>query len=115
MKKKEKVEITLEYYPSDFDEKAGIYYGGVEEPRYIDELLFDICEDEEFDEEKDDFVKSGKFQLVISGRDKALEELGKYLIAFSRYKTKDPDFHDHFDDIKNSNNEDAVNLIVRKK
>lgn len=110
----EVIELNLNYYIGKQDELKGIYNGKIEEPNYLDELAVDVFEDEIFDEESDDFVKTGKLQVSLSGSNRALEELGKFLIALSRYKTKDPSYHQHFDNINNSEGEEIINLIFRK-
>ena len=46
----------------------------------MQELLIDFCEDEVFDESLDDFNKTGKLQISLSGSDRALEELKVRLI-----------------------------------
>jgi|CZCB01.1.fsa_nt_gi hypothetical protein len=111
----EKIEIELNYFVGKQDTKNGIFVGGVKNPKYLDELEINIFEDEIFNEELDSFVKNGKIQVSLSGSSRSLEELGKYLIALSRYNTEDPDYHDHFDNIKNSEGSEMVNLIVKKR
>lgn len=108
------IEIPLVYYTGEDNPDKGIFVGKVEQPKYLDELIMDIGEDEYFDEQQDAFIANGKIQLVISGSNRALAELGKYLINISRYPTQDPDYHDHFEYILDSQKKDYVHLIVKK-
>lgn len=113
------IELALNYRPED-EESEGykqnkVFRGGVKKPEYMQELSIDVYEDEIFDQKLDDFIETGKMHITLSGSDRALEELGKYLIALSRYITKDPSYHDHFDNVRNSNQEEAVNMIIRKQ
>lgn len=109
-----KAEIELNYLIGKQDVNNGIFEGGVESPKCMNELIVDVHEDEVFDEKIDDFVSSGKVQIVISGSDASIEELGKYLIAFARYNTEDSNYHDHFENIKNSEGKEFVSLMVKK-
>ncbi|WP_089611607.1 hypothetical protein [Dehalobacterium formicoaceticum] len=110
----ETIEVDLNYFIGKQDELKGIFNGGVKEPLFTDELKIDVSEDEIFDETKDDFVKNGKINISIAGTDNALYELGKFLIAISRYETLDKEYHEHLDNIRNSNQQHVINLTIRK-
>ena len=110
-----KIVLNLRYIKSKSDFNKNYFIGGLEEPKYLNELLLDIYDDIEYNLDNDTFEKSGKMVLEISGSDRSLFELGKYLINISTYETSDPDFHEHFDNLKNSTGKNKVNLIVRKK
>ncbi|HAN09695.1 MAG TPA: hypothetical protein DCP90_03680 [Clostridiales bacterium] len=112
---KEKVEIELKYLSGKQDIKKGIFAGGVQTPQYLDEIIIDISEAEKFDEVLEDFVENGNLKVDISGSSRALEELGIYLIALSKYKTFDPDYHDHFENFNNSNGEKVIEVSFRKQ
>lgn len=109
------VTIKLKYFSGIDDPQKGIYEGGVCEPEHLDELIIDIENEEIFDMDSDSFIQSGNKNLHISGSRRALKEFGTYLIALSNYKTNDPDYHDHFDAVSNSNGKDLVNMIVHLK
>lgn len=111
---KRKIDITLEYLDGKQDTEKKIFSGGVKKGDEINNLTIDVCEDEVYDEDIDDFIKSGKLQVIISGNDMCLEEFGKYLIALARYNTNDPHYHDHFDDIKTSEGR-SIAVIIRKQ
>ena len=114
-KRTKEVTLKLNYYSSKVDKEAGIYLGGVVNPKHIDELEVNICDDYEFDTEKDEFIKNGMYALEISGTNRALKELGKFLINISMFKTQDEDYHEHLDTVKNNEGQPAVNITVRKK
>lgn len=109
------VTLKLKYRESKCVVENKHYIGGVEEPGFLDELILDIYEDTQYDVDNDLFIKNGKKVLEISGSNRSLFELGKYLINISMYETADQDFHEHFEGIHNSQNELDVNLIVRKQ
>ena len=107
--------LKLNYYKSIADRDAGVFLGGVVEPKYINELEFNIGDDYEFDIEKDDFIKNGMYALEISGSNRALKEFGKFLINIAMFKTEDEDYHEHLETIKDSEGNPMVNITVRKK
>lgn len=112
------IKIELNYIAENTESEGykenKVFCGGIKRPEYMNELYIDFSEDEIFDQKQNDFVKTGKLQLTLGGSDRSLEELGKYLIALSRYATKDLDYHDHFDNLKDSQLENAVNLTIKK-
>lgn len=55
------------------------------------------------------------FQLNIEGSSAGFAELGRYFLALSALDTvRDPDFHEHFDDVMSSDGHTVVDIIVRK-
>lgn len=115
--KKETKEISLKitYFKSKVDKENGIYYGGVIEPKYIDELTVDIDDDYDFDIETEEFTKNGMFSVEISGTKRALKEMGKFLINIAMYKTEDEDYHEHIDQLKDSEGNPTANIIIRRQ
>lgn len=109
------VVLHLKYLQSKCNLEKNYFIGGLQEPKYLEELNLDIYEDMTFDLERETFQNNGKFVLEISGTDRSLYELGKYLINISLYETCDPDFHEHFDGLFDSQKNQKVNLIVRKQ
>ena len=115
--KKETKEITLKlkYFKSQVDKENGVFYGGVAEPKYADELTVDISDDYDFDIDAGEFNKNGMFSVEISGTKRALKEMGKFLINAALYKTDDEDYHEHIDRLRDSDGNPKVNLIVKRK
>lgn len=109
------VTLKLHYYKSKVDKEAGVYLGGVVDPKYIDELEFNIDDDYEFDMESEEFKKNGMYALEISGSNRALKELGKFLINIAMFKTEDDEYHEHIETIKSGKGQPSVNITVRKK
>lgn len=114
MKSVKEVSLKLYYHKSKVDKEAGVYIGGVAEPRYLKELVFNINDDYDFNLETEEFTKNGMFAVEISGSNRALKELGKFLINISMFKTQDKDYHEHIDQIQDSDGNPLVNLTVRK-
>ncbi|MBE7043900.1 MAG: hypothetical protein E7397_00075 [Ruminococcaceae bacterium] len=107
--------LKLKYLQSKSDASKGHFIGGLEEPKYLDELCIDIYDDMDFDMEHEEFHKNGKLVLDLSGSDRSLYELGKYLINLALYETDDPDFHEHFDGLQDAEQKQRINVIVRKQ
>lgn len=114
-KQKKEIKLILEYVTGMQDKENGIYEGGVCEPKFLNELRIDVKNEEVFDQDEDSFIETGRKDIHIVGSHRALEELGKYFIALSNYQTDDPDYHDHFESIPNSNNDSYVNIIPHLK
>ena len=110
---KEKVILDIEYQKERADVKSGVFEGGVDEPETLSDVTLWVDELTEFDFDKDDFKRIGD-QINLAGTSSALFELGKYLIALSRYKTIDPDFHVHLEDFGVASGEDRCELLIRK-
>lgn len=109
-----KLILDLEYEEEKINSKGNKYTGGVKKPNYIDELFIDVFENYVFNNAIDDFSPDGKYNIEIKGSERALFELGKYLINISQFITKDQDFHEHIDDICDNNGDIAFNLTIRK-
>ncbi|MFA1642811.1 hypothetical protein AB5N96_08090 [Chryseomicrobium imtechense] len=115
MKKiKKEVTLSLEFYKGKQDVKKGIFEGNVVPPKHLDELFIDVFASTTYDFESDDFVENGGIDLQLQGSNRAFRELGKYLLAITEYDTEDPRYHDHFDGIQNSDEEEKVNLTIYK-
>jgi len=112
MKKVQKeVTLTLEYFQNKADKASGIYEGGIVDPN-IEGLIIDVTNGESFDFEADEFVSNGKYEIYLRGNREAIKELGRYLIALAEYDTEDPNYHDHFDNIRNSDGKESVDLVI---
>lgn len=114
MRKTKEVSMKLQYYPSKVDKEKGIYFGGVAAPRFISELTIDVNDDYDFDIDNEKFVKNGLFAIEISGTNRALKEFGKFLVNMAIFNTQDEDYHEHIDNIYDSDGKPLVNLTVKK-
>ncbi|MTH55354.1 hypothetical protein GKZ89_18325 [Bacillus mangrovi] len=108
------ISLKLEFLEGKQNEEEGIFEGGVKDPECLSEITIDVFEGESFDFEKDEFVSNGKLELHLKGSEKAFRELGKYLIAVTYYETKDSGYHDHFENLKTSDESNTIDLIVYK-
>lgn len=112
--RKQEINLSLEFFEGKQDLENGVFEGGVKEPENLEELTIDILEGETFDLEIEQFSKTGKYEIQIQGSNRAYRELGKYLLAITEYQTEDPSYHDHFENILNSNNQEFVDLVIYK-
>lgn len=115
MRKTKEITMKLQYYPSKVDRKNGIYMGGVASPKFLNELAIDVCDDYDYDIENDEFIKNGLLSIEISGTNRALKEFGKFLVNIATFNTKDEDYHEHIDNINDSDGKPYVNLTVKKQ
>lgn len=115
MRKTKEITMKLQYYPSKVDKENGIYMGGVVCPKFINELTIDVYDDYDFDTGNDEFIKNGLISIEISGTNRALKEFGKFLVNMATFNTKDEDYHEHIDNIYDSDGKTLVNLTVKKQ
>lgn len=108
------ITLKLKYVKSVVDKENGVYYGGVEEPKYLDELVVDVDDDYDFDVETEEFIKNGMFKIEISGTKRALKEMGKFLINMSMFQTEDEDYHEHIDQLQNNEGKPIANMTIKK-
>lgn len=84
------------------------------DPQHTSELTVGI---EPFDHTIHDTLykaaEHGRPQIVLSGPPRALEELGRHLIALARCETQNPDVHTHIDDVANANG-GTVHLVIHR-
>jgi hypothetical protein len=104
--------VDVEYTVGRQDPSGGVFEGGVLDPEFIGELVIDVGQDPIHDDLADAFVPSGKAQVHLRGSRRALAGLATYLLALCELETSDPDHHEHFDDVRNSNGVPSVHLIV---
>lgn len=114
-RKKKVIKLNLYYTDSKYDVDSGVAVGKVADPKYLKELILHVEEDYAFNMEDEIFEKTGRYVVEISGSNRALKQLGAYLINLATYKTKDPDYHDHFDGINGYDDKELTNLIIRKQ
>ena len=106
-----KSELRLEYWTGD-EEPGGPFRNFPVEPDYTSELVMAVRPDQTEDEIVDSGVPE-KLQIHLAGSARALEALGRYLIALARLQTADKDVHEHFEDVNNDDG-GTVHLIVRR-
>ena len=111
---KKEITLSLEFYKGKQDREKGTFEGGVVAPKYLEELFVDVFASTTYDFESDEFVENGGIDVQLQGSNRAFRELGKYLVAITEYDTEDPSYHDHFDGIQNSDEEEKVNLTIYK-
>jgi hypothetical protein len=85
------------------------------DPPFTNELSVDVSPD---DSDSlgipPELTRLGRLQVQLAGTPRALEALGTYLIALARLQTRDPDVHDHFEDVQYEPG-GTTHLIVRRK
>ena len=84
------------------------------QPKYTNEIAVDVFnETDSYDDKFNGFFRNGKFQVNIIASDRAMRELGKYLINVSMFKTKNKNY---IGTIKNiaSNGDSKISICVSK-
>lgn len=94
----DKARLTLRYHPApDTPPEPGVYEGGVRDPEHQSELALD--------------VDGEAVHLYTTQR--AAAELGRYLVALSRFDGPDPSYHDHLDGLGRVEGRPRGLLLVR--
>lgn len=105
-------EVELEYYAGT-DVPGKTYVNMPVDPDFTEELTLTIRLDDLDADPRVDVLGGRRPQINLAGTPRALEALGRYLIALARLNTADPDPHEHFEDVRNSDG-GTVHLIVRR-
>lgn len=113
-KTRKEITLSLEFNEGRQDSEKGIFEGNVEQPKHLNELCIDVSKTQGYDLETDDFKDTGQWDIQIQGTNRAFRELGKYFLAITEYQTDDPGYHDHFDAIVDSEDEEKINLLIYK-
>jgi hypothetical protein len=106
--------VVLEYRLGKEEPQRGIFRNAPVDPRYTGELLIAIRSDEDplgkpwCTDDRD-----ARPQVHLVGSARALEELGRYLIALARLKTADPEPYGSFDRVGNADG-GTVRLLPRR-
>jgi hypothetical protein len=108
----ETIEVLLKYFDDVDEPEKGIFRSSVADPAYVDEILLWVQEKKEAGDSEDEDSISGVSSVNIGGSRRALYELGCYLIALSRFETKDMGYHDHFDEVASPPDESTCDLII---
>jgi hypothetical protein len=111
-KRTETVTLRLEYSGGKDERDGGIYGNHPLDPKFSNELVVAVRSD------TDPLAhwsgaKGDRPQVHLAGSARALEELGRYLIALARLDTKDPEPHAHFHDVRNPDG-GTVHLMPRR-
>jgi len=107
------VKLKLEYYNDQKDEKGNWHYGKVCPPKYTDEITIEYGFVETLDWSFDEPFVTGMIDVDLTASDRAMRELGKYLINVSMFKTKNKKY---IGTIKNiaSNGDSKISICVSK-
>jgi hypothetical protein len=110
--RRKNVTVEVAYFVGKEDPKRGIFRGGPQMSPFLNELIIDSSVDEVYDESSDTLKPSGKMQLNLYGTKRAYMALAQYLLSLCELETADPDYHDHWDDIRNSDGKESIHLIM---
>lgn len=99
---KNRVEIDLEYSGGKDEPEKRIFRNFPIEPEFTSELVIAIAGDDDPARVRWDVPRCGRPQVHLSGTARALEALGRYLIALARLETKDPEPSASLDDVRNA-------------
>jgi hypothetical protein len=85
------VEISLQYSGGKDEPEKRVFRNFPIDPAFSSELVIAIASDNDPGGVRWDSSSHGRPQVHLAGSARALEELGRYLIALARLETKDPD------------------------
>lgn len=106
-------EIHLDYYSGTDEPDRGIFVHRPVEPEDTAELVIGVYIDDDSIGSPPE-LKGKQIQIDFSGSARALESLGTYLIALARLESRDPDPHEHFEDVQNAEGGN-IHLIIRRR
>jgi hypothetical protein len=106
------VQIDLEYYhePSSHPDVVDTW---LVDPKFTNELRLAVYADDDSFGVPDAIKTLGRLQVELAGSPRALQELGRFLIAMARMETNDPNVHDHLENVQYGIGETA-HLVVRR-
>ena len=109
---RETIQLTLEY---SGEPRSGGYGSYPVAPHYTSELALALRDHPGLPTEDEDEVPENptQFQVHIVGTSRALEELGRFLIALARSATSDPEPYGSFDDVRNVDG-GTIRLLPRR-
>ena len=102
-KKQVMVHLPLDYRVGRDEPARGIYRNSVEPPNHTAELIVKITPAAETFPSTEDSDLDLRTQVHIVGSSRALEELGRYLVALARLETADPEPYGSLDHIQDGN------------
>lgn len=97
-----RVEIALVYSDGKDEPEKGIFRNVPIDPEFTSELVIAIAGDEDPARVRWDIQRYGRPQVHLAGTARALDALGRYLIALARLETKDPEPSASLDDVRNA-------------
>lgn len=108
-----RIELELQYSGGKDDPSRGIYRNYPIAPPFVSELAISIAGDEDPARVRWQVERLGRPQVHLAGTPRALEELGRYLIALARLETDDPEPSGSLDGIQNPDG-GTVRLLPRR-
>jgi hypothetical protein len=107
-------EIVLEYTGGRDEPERGVFRNFPVDPEFTSELIVAVRSDEDpADRHWRQAVTGGRLQVHLAGSSRALEELGRYLIALARLQTADPEPHASLDDVRDADG-GVLRLLTRR-
>lgn len=113
MTEKVRAEIDLLYTGGEDRPAKGIFRNQVVEPKYTDELTIAVRSNVNMPQAWPG-DNAHQPQVHLAGSARALEELGRYLIALARLNTRDPEPFGSLDDVHNADG-GTVRLLPRRR
>ena len=110
---KRSVKITLLYSGGRDEPKKGIFRNFPIDPKFTSELVIAIASDDDPALVRWDVKRHGRPQVHLAGTARALEELGRYLIALALLDSEDPEPSASLEDVRNADG-GTVRLIPRR-
>ena len=104
------IELEYDHESSPF---PNVEYTWLVEPKFTSELRLAVYANDDTFGMPDAIKQLGRLQVELAGHPRALDELGRFLIAMARMETDDPNVHEHFEDVQYAANE-TVHFIVRR-
>lgn len=104
--------IELKYFSGVDDVARGVFATRPVDPEFTEEIVVGVYAD---DSETMGFpaeLEGVALQISIAGSARALDELGRFLIALARAESLDPDPHEHFEEIRDERGGN-LHLIIR--
>lgn len=108
----EDLNIKLVYLVGKADPSKGYYPGGVKDPDHLGEMSIWVQQTKRFHEEAEGFVENDEYRINIKGTRSSLFELGRYLIALSRYQSEDRNYHDHISEFTQVENAIPCEVVI---
>jgi hypothetical protein len=107
------VSVELNYYVGPDDPINGVFYSRPVDPEFTSELVVGVYTDDDDSTGHPPVLAGLPLQISVAGSARALEAMGKYLLALARINSSDPDLHEHFEDVCDERGGN-LHLIVRR-
>lgn len=96
------VELQLDYRVGKDEPERGIYRNAAVPPKFTRELTVAVRRRDVLQVTPYNAATDGPPQVHIAGSPRALEELGRYLVALARLETHDPEPYGWIDNARNA-------------